>query len=56
LKFQVPETEEVEVDNETLAAIDRGIADAGASRTASIGELRKRAAERTSRFESPKLR
>jgi len=35
LKLQVPVTEEVEVDAETLLAIDRGIKDANEGRTIS---------------------
>ena len=41
LKLQVPVTDKVEVDAETLAAIDRGIKDADEGRTMSIDEVRK---------------
>jgi predicted transcriptional regulator len=41
LRFDVPETEEVEVDEETIAAIDRGIAAADAGRYISIDEVPK---------------
>jgi predicted transcriptional regulator len=41
LKLQVPVTEQVEVDAETSAAIDRGINDADEGRTVSIDEARK---------------
>ncbi|MBI3683043.1 MAG: hypothetical protein HY235_21940 [Acidobacteria bacterium] len=43
LKLEVPVTENVEVDTETLAAIDRGIEDADKGRTLSIDEVRKTA-------------
>jgi hypothetical protein len=42
LKLQVPATDKVEVDAETLAAIERGIQkDADAGCTVSIDEVRK---------------
>jgi predicted transcriptional regulator len=41
LKLQVPVTDEVEVSAETLAAIDRGIADADNGRTVPAEEVRK---------------
>jgi len=41
LKLQVPATEEVEVDSETLAAIDRGIKAADEGRTVSLEEVRE---------------
>ena len=56
LKLQVPVTEEVEVSAETLAAIDRGIADADNGRTVSIEEVRKLIPEWISKFESRKPR
>jgi predicted transcriptional regulator len=56
LKLQVPVTEEVEVSAETLAAIDRGIADADNGRTVSIEEVRKLIPEWISKFESQKPR
>ena len=40
LKLQVPATDKVDVDSETIAAIDRGIKDANDGRTISIDELR----------------
>jgi predicted transcriptional regulator len=52
LKFEVPVTEEVEVDAETLAAIDRGIQDANEGRTVSVDEVRKLIPQWISRFES----
>jgi predicted transcriptional regulator len=54
LKLQVPVTEEVEVDEETLAAIDRGIKDADEGRTVSIDEVREMIPEWISKFESQK--
>lgn len=54
LKLQTPVTEEVAVDAETLAAIDRGIADADAGRTVSLDEARKMIPEWISKFASRK--
>ena len=54
LKLQVPVTEEVEVDAETLAAIDRGIKDADEGRTVSLDEARKMIPKWISKFESRK--
>ncbi len=54
LQFQLPVTEEVEVDDETLTAIDRGLADADAGRTLSIAEVRNEIAAWPSKFESQK--
>jgi predicted transcriptional regulator len=56
LKLQVPVTDEVEVGAETLAAIDRGIADADEGRTVPLEEVRKLIPEWISRFESQKPR
>jgi predicted transcriptional regulator len=56
LKLQVPVTEEVEVSQETLAAIDCGVADADNGRTVSIEEVRKLIPEWISKFESQKPR
>jgi predicted transcriptional regulator len=56
LKLQVPVTEPVEVDAETLAAIDRGIKDADEGRTVSIDEARKMIPKWISKFESQKPR
>ena len=50
LKFGVPVTEEVEVDTETLAAIDRGIQDADEGRTVSVDEVRKLIPQWISKF------
>jgi predicted transcriptional regulator len=54
MKLQVPVTSEVEVDAETLAAIDRGIADADAGRTVTSDETRKMIPTWISKFESRK--
>jgi len=56
LKLEVPITEEVEVDAKTLAAIDRGIADADAGRVVPLDEVRKLVPQWISKFESPKPR
>lgn len=54
LQFQIPITEEVEVDDETLAAIDRGLADADTGRTLPIAEVRNEIPAWLSKFESRK--
>jgi predicted transcriptional regulator len=56
LKLQVPTTDKVEVDAETLAAIDRGIKDADEGRTISIDEVRKMIPQWISKFESQQPR
>jgi predicted transcriptional regulator len=56
LKLQVPVTDEVAVDAETLVAIDRGIEDADAGRTVSLEEARRMIPEWISKFESQKPR
>ena len=56
LKFQIPATEEVEVDSATLARIDRGIKDADEGRTVPLEEVRKMIPQWISKFESPKVR
>ena len=56
LKLQAPVTEEVEVDAETLLAIDRGIKDANEGRTVSIDEARKLIPQWISKFESQEPR
>ena len=56
LKLQVPATDKVEVDAETLAAIDRGIKDADEGRTVPIDEVRKMIPKWISKFESRKPR
>ncbi len=56
LKLEVPATDEVEVDTETLAAIREGIADAEAGRTVSVDEVRKLIPQWISKFESQKPR
>jgi len=56
LKLQVPVTDKVEVDTETLAAIDRGIKDADDGCTVSIDEIRTMIPKWISKFESQKPR
>ena len=56
LKLQVPVTDKVEVDAETLAAIDHGIKDADEGRTVPIDEVRKMLPKWISKFESQKPR
>ena len=56
LKLEVPVTEEVELDTNTLAAIDRGIKDAEEGRTVPIDEVRKMIPQWISKFESQKPR
>jgi len=56
LKLEVPVIEEVEVDAETLAAIDRGIADADAGRVVPLEEVRKLVPQWISKFDSQKPR
>ena len=56
LKLQVPATDKVEVDAETLAPIDRGIKDADEGRTVPINEVRKMIPKWISKFESQKQR
>ena len=56
LKLDVPVTEEVEVDARTMAAIDRGIADADQGRAVTLEEVRKLLPQWISKFESQKPR
>lgn len=56
LKLQVPVTEQVEVDGETLAAIDRGISDADEGRTVPLDDVRRMIPQWISKFESQKPR
>ena len=56
LKLDVPVTEEVEVDSRTMAAIDRGIADADQGRAVTLEEVRKLLPQWISKFESQKPR
>jgi len=56
LKLDVPVTEEVAVDAKTLAAIDRGIADADAGRVVPLEEVRKLVPQWNSKFGSQKPR
>jgi predicted transcriptional regulator len=45
LNFNLPATDEVQVDAETLAAIDRGIEDADQGRTSSLEDARETTAQ-----------
>jgi predicted transcriptional regulator len=56
LKLKVPVIEEAEVDAKTLAAIDRGAADADAGRVLSLEEVRKLVPQWISKFESQNVR
>ena len=56
LKLHIPVSEEVTVDAETLAAIDRGIDDADHGRTVSLDEARQMIPKWISKFESQKPR
>jgi predicted transcriptional regulator len=56
LKLEVPVIEEVEANAKTLAAIDRGAADACEGRVVSLEEVRKLVPQWISKFESPKPR
>lgn len=56
LKLQVPVTDKVDVEAETLEAIDRGIKDADEGRTVSIEGVRQTIPKWFSRFESRKPR
>ena len=52
LKMEVPATEDVQVDAETLAAIDRGIKAADEGRAVPLEEARKMIPKWISKFES----
>ena len=56
LKLEVPATDTVEVDADTLSAIDRGLSDAEAGRSVSIDEVRRLIPHWISKFESQKPR
>jgi predicted transcriptional regulator len=56
LKLEVPIIEEVKVDANTVAAIDRGIADADAGRVVPLEEVRKLVPQWNSKFDSQKPR
>jgi len=56
LKWHIPVTEEVAVDAETLASIDRGIKDADEGRTVSLDDASKLIPQWLSKFESQKPR
>jgi predicted transcriptional regulator len=52
LKLDQPEGSEIEVDEETLAAIDRGLKAAEEGRSVPLDEVRKMVPEWISKFES----
>lgn len=52
LRLNQPEATEVEVDPETLAAIDRGLKDAEEGRSVPLEEVRKLLPQWISKFES----
>jgi predicted transcriptional regulator len=54
LRLDIPAKDEVEVDADTLVAIDRGIKDADEGRTVPIDEVRQMIPEWISKFESRK--
>jgi len=56
LRLHIPVTEEVEVDPETSAAINRGIKEADQGRTVSVEEAREMIPQWISKFESQKRR
>jgi predicted transcriptional regulator len=56
LELQIPATDEVQVDDETLVAIGDGIIDAEAGRTVPVDEVRKLIPLWISKFESRKPR
>ena len=56
LKLQVPVTDKVKVDAETLTAISRGINDADEGRTVPIDDVYKMIPQWISKFESQKPR
>jgi predicted transcriptional regulator len=56
LGWDIPATEEVEVDEETLAAIDRGIEAANEGRTIPIEQVREMIPQWIAKFESRKKR
>ena len=56
LKWAEPVTEEVTVDAETLAAIDRGMKDISEGRTISLDGAQKLIPEWISKFESQRPR
>ena len=52
LKWEMPAVEEIEVDNDSLAGIDRGIEDVENARYVSLEEARRRIPVWISRFAS----
>ena len=51
-RWDIPTTEDVAVDAQTLAAIDRGIKDADEGRTISLEEVRKLIPQWIAKFDS----
>ena len=56
LKLQVPATEEIRVDTDTLAKIDHGIEDADRGHKVPLDEVRKIILQWISKFKSQKPR
>ena len=56
LRLDVPASEEVKVDADSLAAIDRGIKDADKGRTVPLEEVRKLIPQWISKFKPRKPR
>ncbi|HEU5235151.1 MAG TPA: hypothetical protein VFU50_20000 [Terriglobales bacterium] len=56
LQMHLPATDEVNVDDQTLAAIDRGVQDADAGRTVAADDVRKMIPQWLSKFASQKQR
>lgn len=56
LQMHLPATDEVNVDDQTLAAIDRGVQDADAGRTVAADDVRKMIPKWLSKFASQKQR
>ena len=54
LKLEIPATEEVEVDDATRAAINRGIEEADQGRSIPLEEVQKMIPQWISKFESQK--
>jgi predicted transcriptional regulator len=56
LKMHIPETEEVDIDEQTRAAVDKGIQDANSGRSVSVDDVRKMIPKWLSKFASQKQR
>lgn len=55
-EMEVPAIDEIEVDADTSAAIEKGIADAEAGRTVALDDVRKLIPQWISKYESRKPR